>query len=65
MDEKQRALELLTTNPLARRYYFKDKFFNYCNYYFREYYSFATPDVLKQYYDALATGKNVYFKGFR
>lgn len=48
-----------------RRAYYKQDFFGYCNYYFREYYSFKTPDCLLRYYEALESGKNVYFKGFR
>ena len=49
----------------ARRYYYSQDFFWYCNYYFREYYSFDTPDCLLKYYQALEQWKNVYFKWFR
>ena len=40
-------------------------FFHFCNYYFREYYSFDTPKALMQYYRELNKWKNVFFEGFR
>lgn len=40
-------------------------FFHFCNYYFREYYSFDTPKALMQYYSDLNKWKNVFFEGFR
>ena len=40
-------------------------FFHFCNYYFREYYSFDTPKALMQYYSELNKWKNVFFEGFR
>lgn len=52
-------------NKTFRFSYFKGNFFGYCNYYFREYYTFDTPACLIKYYKALQSGKNVYFKGFR
>lgn len=59
----------MTDNKLSdlnfRKQFFTGAFFNYCNYYFREYYSFDTPKCLLQYYDALQNWKNVYFKWFR
>ena len=52
-------------NTEARKYYYSQDFFWYCNYYFREYYSFDTPECLLRYYQALESWKNVYFKWFR
>ena len=40
-------------------------FFHFCNYYFREYYSFDTPKALMQYYSELNKWKNVFFEWFR
>ena len=40
-------------------------FFHFCNYYFREYYSFDTPKALMQYYSDLNKWKNVFFEWFR
>ena len=40
-------------------------FFHFCNYYFREYYSFDTPKALMQYYSELNKWKNVFIEGFR
>lgn len=40
-------------------------FFHFCNYYFREYYSFDTPKALMQYYRELNKWKNVFFEWFR
>lgn len=48
-----------------RKGVFEKRFYNFCNYYFREYYSFTTPPCLVKYYNALASWKNVYFKWFR
>lgn len=52
-------------NRLFRKSYLEKDFFWYCRYYFREYFSFDTPNCLKQYYRALEQWKNVYFKWFR
>lgn len=40
-------------------------FYSFCKFYFREYYSFDTPEVLMKYYEALMKWKNVFFEGFR
>ena len=61
----QEAIELLKTSSLVRYTYFEESFFEFCKFYFMEYYSFDTPDCLLRYYEALEQGKNVYFKGFR
>ena len=53
------------TDPIFRRKFFTNAFYNYCTYYFREYYSFDTPNCLLRYYKALQEWKNVYFKWFR
>ena len=48
-----------------KKKFFSKAFYEYCSYYFREYFSFDTPECLKKYYSALASWKNVYFKWFR
>ncbi len=48
-----------------RKAYFSRDFFWYCRYYFREYFSFMTPECLLKYYKAIEQWKNVYFKWFR
>ena len=51
--------------PNFKKKFFSKAFYEYCSYYFREYFSFDTPKCLKKYYSALASWKNVYFKWFR
>ena len=48
-----------------RRAFFENHFFEFCNYYFREYYSFDTPKCLRMIYKALYQWKNVFIKWFR
>ena len=61
---KEKYIEKIK-NKTFRKTYLGRSFYKYCQYYFREYYSFDTPDCLRRYYKALQEGKNVYFKGFR
>ena len=63
MDEL--LINRIKENKQARKYYYSMDFFWYCNYYFREYFSFDTPECLKRYYQAIEQWKNVYFKWFR
>ena len=64
--EKQtRIYNLIRTNKYFRKEYFKHFFFRYCQFYFREYYSFDTPPCLLKYYKALEEWKNIYFEWFR
>jgi len=65
MDQTQTIINKIQNDKAFRRYYYQQDFFGYCNYYFREYYNFDTPRCLIEYYEALESGKNVYFKGFR
>lgn len=61
----EEAFEILEQSiPLQRAVYW-ESFYEFCNHFFVEYYSFETPECLKQYYEALESWKNVYFKGFR
>jgi len=62
---KKEAIELFKRSPLLRKTYYKDNFYDFCNYYFKEYYSFETPNCLLQYYEALEQWKNVYLEWFR
>lgn len=64
-DEFFRVDELINLDKKSRKFYFSQSFFDYCNYYFREYFWFDTPECLRAYYQALALWKNVYFKWFR
>lgn len=59
------ALNIFRKSPLLRRTYFSTNFFDFCRFYFMEYYSFDTPKCLQKYYEALESWKNVYFKWFR
>lgn len=59
------AIDLIKTSKTARNYYFGKDFFWFCNFYFREFYTFDTPNCLLRYYEALESWKNVYFKWFR
>ena len=52
-------------DKVFRRAFFEPRFYEYCNYYFREYFSFPTPPCLRAIYTALEQGKNVFIKGFR
>ena len=63
MDEL--LINKIKENKEVRKYYYSKDFFWYCNYYFREYYSFDTPKCLLRYYQAIEQWKNVYFKWFR
>ena len=61
----EEAVELLIKSKPLRKAFFSERFFDFCSFYFKEYYSFETPQCLKEYYDALQSWKNVYFKWFR
>ncbi len=63
MDEL--LINKIKENKEIRKYYYSKDFFWYCNYYFREYYSFDTPKCLLKYYKAIEQWKNIYFKWFR
>lgn len=52
-------------NNSERKELFLHDFFLYCNRYFREYYTFDTPDVLIEIYDSLQKWKNVFVEWFR
>lgn len=58
-------LEVISNSGDNRRYYFNNDFYFYCQYYFREYFTFDTPEVLEKIYDVLEDGKNVFIEGFR
>jgi hypothetical protein len=47
------AVELLIKSKPLRKAFFSESFFDFCQFYFMEYYSFDTPDCLKEYYHAL------------
>ena len=64
MDYEQ-AIQIFKKSPLLRKKYFEQNFYDFCAFYFQEYYSFDTPECLKEYYKALESWKNVYFKWFR
>lgn len=57
--------ELIKHNPVARKYYYSKDFFWFCRNYFREYFTFATPECLIKIYDALEEWKNVFIEWFR
>mgnify|MGYP001686144658 FL=1 len=40
-------------DKVFRRAFFEPRFYEYCNYYFREYFSFPTPPCLRAIYTAL------------
>lgn len=48
-----------------RKAYFKKFFYDYCKYYFNEFFTFETPNVLKQIYEFLFLWKNVFIEWFR
>ena len=52
-------------DKVFRRAFFELRFYEYCNYYFREYFSFPTPPCLRAIYTALEQWKNVFIKWFR
>ena len=57
--------ELIKYNPVARKYYYSKDFFWFCCNYFREYFTFDTPECLIRIYDALEWWKNVFIEWFR
>lgn len=59
------ATEILHNDSTERKRYFMQDFFWYCRYYFREYYTFDTPECLIQIYNALQEWKNVFVEWFR
>ena len=59
------ATEILHNDSNERKRYFMQDFFWYCRYYFREYYTFDTPECLIQIYNALQKWKNVFVEWFR
>ena len=63
--EYEEAIKILWKSSLLRKKYFEQNFFDFCQFYFIEYYSFDTPKCLIEYYEALESWKNVYFKWFR
>lgn len=63
--KKEEAIELLKNSSLVRFKYFEKSFFNFCQFYFMEYYTFDTPDCLIQIYEALEDWKNVFIEWFR
>ena len=58
-------LELLVSSPENRKYYFDNDFYSFCSYYFREYFTFETPEILERIYDILEDGKNLFIEWFR
>ena len=52
MNESE-AIEMLKKSSLLRNKYFERNFFDFCKFYFMEYYTFDTPDCLIDIYDAL------------
>lgn len=63
--KEERAIELLQERPLLRKEYFEECFYEFCCFYFKEYFSFDTPECLLQIYEALENWKNVFIEGFR
>ena len=57
--------ELIKYNQEARKYYYSKDFFWFCRNYFREYFTFDTPECLIKIYDALEEWKNVFIEWFR
>ncbi|MBQ4123266.1 hypothetical protein IJD44_06050 [bacterium] len=49
----EEALNIFNKSPLLRKTYFSDHFFDFCKFYYKEYYSFDTPECLQRYYEAL------------
>jgi hypothetical protein len=50
---KEQAIKLLKESSLLRNKYFECNFFDFCRFYFMEYYTFDTPECLLQIYEAL------------
>jgi len=63
--DKQKAIELLKNSSLLRNKYFEFNFFDFCKFYFMEYYTFETPECLVAIYNALEEWKNVFIEWFR
>lgn len=63
--EKEEAIELLKKSSLLRYKYFEKSFFDFCRFYFMEYFTFDTPDCLLEIYQALEDWKNVFIEWFR
>jgi hypothetical protein len=51
--EYNEAVELLIKSKPLRKAFFSESFFDFCQFYFKEYYSFDTPQCLIEYYNAL------------
>ena len=51
--DKQKAIALLKNSSLLRNKYFEFNFFDFCKFYFMEYYTFETPECLVAIYNAL------------
>ena len=51
--KESEAIELLKKSSLLRYKYFEKSFFDFCSFYFMEYYTFETPDCLIAIYEAL------------
>lgn len=63
--KEQEAIELLKKSSLLRFKYFEQSFFDFCKFYFMEYYTFETPQCLIEIYQALEQWKNVCIEWFR
>ena len=57
--------DIIKENQVARKYYYSKDFFWFCRNYFREYFTFDTPECLIKIYDALESWKNVFIEWFR
>lgn len=62
---KEQAIEILKNSSLLRNKYFERGFFDFCRFYFMEYYTFDTPECLLWIYEALEDWKNVFIEWFR
>lgn len=62
---KEQAIELLKKSSLLRNKYFEFNFYDFCKFYFMEYYTFETPECLLDIYEALEEWKNVFIEWFR
>lgn len=62
---KEKAIKLLKESSLLRNKYFECNFFDFCRFYFMEYYTFETPECLIQIYEALQEWKNIFIEWFR
>ena len=65
MMKEQEAIELLKKSSNLRFKYFERNFYDFCKFYFMEYYTFDTPDCLIDIYEALEEWKNVFIEWFR